>query len=63
VNSQSARVDSIRTLVWGAGGLAQIAKPLPSIPGLDAVAVTDVDGDGCNDVVGAGGPQRHRAQL
>ena len=54
VNSVSARVASIHYFLWGATGLEQVARPLPSIPGLDAVAVADVDGDGCNDVVGAG---------
>ncbi len=55
VNSLSARVNSIHYFRWGASGLAPVATTLPSIPGLDAVAVADVDGDGCNDVVGAGG--------
>jgi hypothetical protein len=54
VNSLSDRVDSIHYFKWGATGLDQVATPLPSIPGLDAVAIVDVDGDGCNDVVGAG---------
>ena len=31
-----------------------MATPLPSTPGLDAVAIADVDGDSCNDVVAAG---------
>ena len=55
VNSLNARVDSIHSFTWGASGLAQIAQPLPSVPALDAVAIADVDCDGRNDVVGAGG--------
>jgi Ca2+-binding RTX toxin-like protein len=55
VNSLSARVDSIHYFIWGATGLEQVAGTLPSTPGLDAVAIADVDGDGCNDVIGAGG--------
>jgi Ca2+-binding RTX toxin-like protein len=56
VNSLSDRVESIHLFKWdvAGGGLDQVATPLPSIAGLDAVAVADVDGDGCNDVVGAG---------
>lgn len=54
VNSLSDRVESIHSFIWGATGLEQVARPLPSTPGLDAVAIADVDGDGCNDVVGAG---------
>jgi hemolysin type calcium-binding protein len=54
VNSLSARVDSIHYFIWGATGLEQVARPLASTPGLDAVAIADVDGNGCNDVVGAG---------
>jgi Ca2+-binding RTX toxin-like protein len=54
VNSLSDRVQSIHYFIWGAGGLEQTARTLPSIAGLDAVAIADVDGDGCNDVVGAG---------
>jgi Ca2+-binding RTX toxin-like protein len=54
VNSLSARVDSIHYFIWGPTGLEPSARTLPSTPGLDAVAVADVDGDGCNDVVGAG---------
>ena len=38
----------------GATELGQVATPLPSTPGLDAVAIADVDWDGCNDIVGAG---------
>jgi Ca2+-binding RTX toxin-like protein len=53
-NSLSARVQSIHYFISGATGLEPVARPLPSTPGLDAVAVADVDGDGCNDVVGAG---------
>ena len=55
INSVSARVESIHSLLMGASELAQVPAPLPSIPGLDAVAIADVDGDGCTDVVGAGG--------
>jgi hypothetical protein len=54
VNSLSARVASIHYFIWGPTGLEQVARPLASIPGLDAVAIADVDGNGCNDVVGAG---------
>ena len=54
VNSLNARVDSIHSLLMGATELAQVATPLPSTPGVDAVAIADVDGDGCNDIVGAG---------
>jgi Ca2+-binding RTX toxin-like protein len=54
VNSLSERVPSINLLPWGSTGLAQLPRTLPSIAGLDAVAIADVDGDGCNDVVGAG---------
>jgi hypothetical protein len=56
VSSLSDRVESIHFFKWdvAGGGLDQVATPLPSIAGLDAVAVADVDGDGCNDVVGAG---------
>jgi hypothetical protein len=54
VNSLSERVASINLFPWGLTGLAQLPRTLPSIPGLDAVAIADVDSDGCNDVVGAG---------
>ncbi len=57
VNSLSARVDSIHYFLWdpaGSGGLEQVAHTLPSTPGVDAVAIADVDADGCNDVVAAG---------
>ena len=57
VNSTSARVNSIHYFKWdpaGSGGLDPVATPLPSTPGVDAVAVADVDGDACNDVVAAG---------
>ena len=55
VNSVNDRVDSIHYFRWDQGiGLEQIAQTLPSTPGLDAVAVADVDADGCNDIVGAG---------
>ena len=57
VNSLANRVDSIHYFHWdpaGAGGLEQIPHTLPSTAGLDAVAVADVDADGCNDVIGAG---------
>jgi RTX calcium-binding nonapeptide repeat (4 copies)/FG-GAP-like repeat len=54
VNSLQARVASIHYFEWGSGGLEQVAQTLPSTPGVDAVAVADVDADGCNDVVAAG---------
>jgi hypothetical protein len=54
VNSVSARVQAMHYFIWGATGLEQVARPLASTPGLDAVAIADVDGNGCNDVVGAG---------
>jgi Ca2+-binding RTX toxin-like protein len=54
VNSAAARVQAMHYFIWGATGLEQVARPLPSTPGLDAVAIADVDGDGCNDVVAAG---------
>src|SRR4051812_35628001 len=53
VNSLADRQNSIHTLTWGAGALGQ-ARALPSPPGVDGVAVADVDGDGCNDIVAAG---------
>ena len=63
VNSLSARVDSIHYFTWGAD------RARPGRHGrcrrrraLDAVAIADVDGDGCNDVVGAGAyGTRHRS--
>jgi Ca2+-binding RTX toxin-like protein len=55
VNALGERVPSLNVFTWGATGLAVIPRPLPSIAGLDSVAIADVDGDGCNDVVGAGG--------
>jgi hypothetical protein len=57
VNSLSARVNSIHSFKWdpaGSSGLEQVATPLPSTPGVDAVAIADVDGDACNDVLAAG---------
>ncbi|MDA0170911.1 FG-GAP-like repeat-containing protein [Solirubrobacter taibaiensis] len=63
INSVNARVNSIHAFRMGATELAQVAAPLPSIPGLDAVAITDVDGDGCTDVVGAGGYGRGMIHL
>jgi hypothetical protein len=63
VNSLSDRADSIHYFEWGATGLEQVARTLPSTPGLDAVAIADVDGDGCNDVVGAGGNGRGMIHL
>jgi hypothetical protein len=54
VNSLAARVDSIHYFTWDSVGLDQVATPLPSTPGVDAVAVADVDSDGCNDVIAAG---------
>jgi hypothetical protein len=55
VNTLADRVDSIHYLKMAPPELQQIPTTLPSIGGLDAVAIADVDGDGCNDVVGAGG--------
>ena len=57
VNSLSPRVASIHYFLWdpaGSGGLEQVPHPLPSTPGVDAVAIADVNADGCNDVVAAG---------
>jgi hypothetical protein len=54
VNSLSARVQSIHYFKWDPGGLEQVATPLASTPGVDAVAIADVDADTCNDVVAAG---------
>jgi Ca2+-binding RTX toxin-like protein len=63
VNSLSDRVPSIHLLMWGAGGLATVATPLPSTAGLDDLAIADVDGDGCNDVVAAGAYGRGMVHL
>ena len=63
VNSVSARVRSIHYFKMNAVALDQVATPLPSTPGLDAVAIADVDGDGCNDVVGAGAYGRGMIHL
>ena len=57
VNSLSPRVASIHYFLWdpvGSGGLEQVSHPLLSTPGVDAVAIADVDADGCNDVIAAG---------
>ena len=57
VNSLSPRVASIHYFLWdpaGSGGLEQVPHTLPSTAGVDAVAIADVNGDGCNDVVAAG---------
>jgi hypothetical protein len=54
INSLDARVNSIHRFLMGTSELAQVAAPLPSAPGIDAVAIADVDGDGCNDIAGAG---------
>ena len=55
VNSLNARENSIHYFKWDpVNGLEQVAHALPSTPGVDAVAVADVDADGCNDVVAAG---------
>jgi hypothetical protein len=62
VNSLSDRVDSIHYLTWGASLLGQ-ARALPSTPGVDGVAVADVDGNGCNDVVAAGTSGRGMIHL
>jgi hypothetical protein len=63
VNSTSARVDSIRYFLMATSELEQVARTLPSTPGLDAVAIADVDSDGCSDVVGAGGYGRGMIHL
>ena len=63
VNSVNDRVASIHFFKWGAAGLDTVATPLPSTPGLDDVAIADVDGDGCNDVVAAGGYGRGMVHL
>ena len=63
VNSVSARVQSIHYFKMNAVALDQVATPLPSTPGLDAVAIADVDGDGCNDIVGAGAYGRGMIHL
>jgi hypothetical protein len=54
VNSLAARVQSIHSFTWGSSGLEQVARTIPSTPGIDAVAIADVDGDARNDVVAAG---------
>src|SRR5215210_916176 len=57
VNSLSARVKSIFSFKWdpaGSHGLETVATAIPSTPGVDDLAVADVDGDACNDVVAAG---------
>ena len=63
VNSLSARVRSIHYFKMNAVALDQVATPLPSTPGLDAVAIADVDSDGCNDIVGAGAYGRGMIHL
>jgi Ca2+-binding RTX toxin-like protein len=64
VNSVAARVQSIHAFKWlDATGLEQVPTPLASTPGLDAVAVTNIDGDGCNDIVAAGGYGRGMVHL
>jgi hypothetical protein len=62
VNSLSDRVDSIHYFTWSATQLGQ-ARALPSTPGVDGVAVADVDGNGCNDVVAAGAYGRGMIHL
>ena len=57
------RADSIHYFLMGASELEQVARTLPSTPGLDAVAIADVDADGCSDVVGAGGNGRGMIHL
>ena len=57
INSVAAREDSIHHYKLnpsGSGGLEQVPTAAPSTPGVDAVAVADVDGDACNDVVAGG---------
>ena len=66
INSLEARVDSIhyyRLNPSGSGGLESIGRPLPTTPGVDAVAVADVDGDACNDVIAAGNYGRGMVHL
>jgi Ca2+-binding RTX toxin-like protein len=64
MNSLADRVESIHFFnKTAAGGIEATARTLPSIPGLDAVAVADVDSDGCNDVIGAGGYGRGVVHL
>jgi RTX calcium-binding nonapeptide repeat (4 copies)/FG-GAP repeat len=65
VNSLSERVDSIHYLTWRPGNptLLGQARALPSIPGVDGVAVADVDGNGCNDIVAAGTSGRGMIHL
>jgi hypothetical protein len=63
VNSLSDRVASINVFPWGSAGLVQLPRTLPSIPGLDAVAIADIDGDGCNDVAGSGANGRGVVHL
>ena len=54
VNSLSAREASIGLFTWDGLALAPTARTLLSTPGVDSLAVTDVDRDGCTDVVAAG---------
>ncbi len=63
VNSLAARVGSIHYFLMGASELERVARTLPSTPGLDAVAIADVDQDGCADIVGAGGYGRGMIHL
>ena len=63
VNSVADRVASIHYFKMEPPALQQVGTTLPSIPGLDGVAIADVDGDGCNDVVGAGGYGRGVVHL
>ena len=63
VNSVDDRVASIHFFKMAPPELQQVGTTLPSIPGLDAVAIADIDGDGCNDVVGAGGYGRGVVHL
>ena len=48
-------MDSIHSFLMGAERARAGRHPAAVHAGLDAVAIADVDGDGCNDVVGAGG--------
>ena len=57
INSVDARVNSIHSYRLNPsrhGGLESVGRPLPTTPGVDGVAVADVDGDACNDVIAAG---------
>ena len=64
VREQPQRPGGVDPLLpHGCERLEQVARTLPSTPGLDAVAIADVDKDGCADVVGAGGYGRGMIHL